>query len=145
MTFNLHHKKFIAEFNSETGEVSAQTIFSYFQEDQIVWASYSGGQIIRGTLIGNVFDDRIEFVYQHINQQLEWPVMLSIKFNDRETKIEQHQSRPLNTLSNCGGGRRKVAELMRESVSIRLMTLRHHQQRCENLLFNHVADLRRRV
>ncbi len=67
MTIDLHNKKFKTEFNSENGEVNTQTIFSYYQEENIVWDTYFGGQIIKGSLVGKIVDNHLEFVYQHIN------------------------------------------------------------------------------
>jgi hypothetical protein len=54
--------------NSETGEVSAATTFSYHQQDDIVWAEYSGGEIVRGMLLANV-DEKgaLDVRYQHVN------------------------------------------------------------------------------
>ncbi len=68
---NLHHKQFKALSNSNTGEVSDDTIFEYFQENNIIWANYSGGQIIKGFLIGTIKDDQLHFSYQHINSNGE--------------------------------------------------------------------------
>jgi len=71
MTINLNNKKFKSEFNSKNGEVSDQTIFSYNQKDNIIWAEYGGGQIIKGSIIGKIIDNHIEFVYQHTNKENE--------------------------------------------------------------------------
>lgn len=69
---NLNQKVFTAIQNSETGEVSNQTKFYYYQQDQMVWAEYSGGEILKGFLIGKwVNASQIEFTYQHLNQKLE--------------------------------------------------------------------------
>lgn len=58
--------------NSENGEVSDNTIFSYFQEENIIWADYHGGEIIKGHLIGTITEDNsLEFVYHHINTSNE--------------------------------------------------------------------------
>ena len=40
--------------NAETGEVSGETVFRYHHEDELVWATYSGGSIRFGTLIATV-------------------------------------------------------------------------------------------
>ena len=71
MNINLNNKKFKSEFNSNNGEVSDQTIFSYHQENNIIWAQYSGGEILRGTIIGKIVENSLEFVYQHINKEQE--------------------------------------------------------------------------
>lgn len=72
LIFNLHNKLFIARQNSDTGEVSNQTKFHYFQQEQMIWAEYQGGEIIKGFLIGKwISDCQIEFTYQHLNHKLE--------------------------------------------------------------------------
>jgi hypothetical protein len=72
MLFNLHDKKFRALSNSANGEVSADTVFHYQQEGIFVWAEYSGGDIVKGQLVGTVVNGRqLEFVYQHINKALQ--------------------------------------------------------------------------
>lgn len=66
---NYDGKVFSPVINSETGEVSSATLFRYHQEEDIFWAEYSGGEIIRGTMIGLAHPDgRLEFNYQHLNK-----------------------------------------------------------------------------
>jgi hypothetical protein len=67
--FNYDNRRFAGVSNSETGEVSAATIFYYHQQDDIVWATYAGGSIRFGTLVA-VMDDNgcLEMRYQHVNQ-----------------------------------------------------------------------------
>lgn len=58
--------------NTDNGEVNQDTIFRYFQEDNIVWADYSGGGIITGHLIAKVDDMGVlEMRYHHINEKNE--------------------------------------------------------------------------
>ena len=40
--------------NSENGEVSEQTNFTYYQNGKLLWADYSGEDILKGSLIGTV-------------------------------------------------------------------------------------------
>ena len=50
------------------GEVSEQTVFSYHQKDNVIWAEYSGGSIVKGVLIGTMDEEnKLHFSYQHIN------------------------------------------------------------------------------
>lgn len=54
--------------NSGNGEVGAETLFTYHEDAHAVWAEYSGGRIIRGSMVGvrlsgNVLDLR----YQHVS------------------------------------------------------------------------------
>ncbi|KZE69067.1 n-acetylglutamate synthase [Fictibacillus phosphorivorans] len=62
-------KTFVSVENSANGEVSSQTIFHYIQEGNVLSASYSGGEIVKGTLIGLVNKDgSLQFRYNHVNK-----------------------------------------------------------------------------
>jgi len=66
--FNLHNKQFRSSSNTANGEVTAATRFHYRQRDQIVWATYEGGQILFGTLSGFMNEKgELNFHYQHQN------------------------------------------------------------------------------
>lgn len=66
--FSLDGRHFMAINNSDSGEVSIQTVFCYHQKDKTVWAEYSGGDIIKGFLVGKIdTDNELQFTYQHIN------------------------------------------------------------------------------
>ncbi len=66
--FTLEDRFFTAIENSESGEVSSQTIFAYHQKGNVIWAEYSGGSIIKGFLLGTIDDNNnLHFNYQHIN------------------------------------------------------------------------------
>ena len=64
---NLNGRKFGALSNSESGEVSDETIFYYFQKGDIIWATYEGGEILFGTLSGQIQGNKLKFNYQHRN------------------------------------------------------------------------------
>ena len=65
---NLNKRIFKAISNSDSGEVSEDTLFHYYQNENIISAEYSGGQIIKGNLIGKQLNNGdFDFVYQHIN------------------------------------------------------------------------------
>lgn len=67
---NYDNKTFASVQNSETGDVSKETVFHYHQKDNLVWAEYTGGEIVFGTLIAKVSDkDSLEMYYQHLNAQ----------------------------------------------------------------------------
>lgn len=69
---NYDRRKFISKMNSENGEVSEQTLFTYHQDGNLLWAEYSGGDILKGSLIGNVLDKgELDFVYQHMNLSMQ--------------------------------------------------------------------------
>lgn len=65
-------KYFIPKMNTENGEVDEQTIFAYHQKGAMLWADYSGGEIVKGHLIGSVYQNgELDFYYQHMNVQKE--------------------------------------------------------------------------
>ncbi|MEZ5044399.1 MAG: hypothetical protein R2828_31185 [Saprospiraceae bacterium] len=67
---NLQDKIFRSLSNTGNGEVDAATHFHYRQSGEIIWATYSGGQIRFGTLSG--FMDQtgaLTFCYQHQNEE----------------------------------------------------------------------------
>ncbi|ELK45641.1 MULTISPECIES: hypothetical protein [Bacillaceae] len=69
---DVHNKTFVSVQNTEDGEVSAETTFHYYQEESIIYADYSGGDIVKGSLVGIVKeDDTLEFRYNHVNNQKE--------------------------------------------------------------------------
>jgi hypothetical protein len=61
--------------NSGTGEVSSATIFRYHQssaQPHIVWAEYSGGSIVKGSLIATVARNNVlDMRYHHVNARGE--------------------------------------------------------------------------
>lgn len=66
--FSLDSRNFVAVQNSESGEVSEQTVFSYHQKDNAIWAEYLGGNIVKGFLIGTMDGNHcLSFSYQHLN------------------------------------------------------------------------------
>lgn len=54
MQFSYNQRVFKSVSNSSKGEVNHQTLFRYFQEGNLVWGEYSGGEIQTGFLIGIV-------------------------------------------------------------------------------------------
>jgi hypothetical protein len=67
---NYNNKTFIPISNSENGETSNETIFYYKQVGDIVTSEYSGGQIIKGHLIGLVDEKgNIDMRYHQINKE----------------------------------------------------------------------------
>lgn|GEM_PF-69115 len=63
---------FVPLTNSENGEVDERTKFEYHQRGNIIWAEYSGGDIIKGHLLGRVeADGELSFYYHHLNKSHE--------------------------------------------------------------------------
>ncbi len=69
---NYDGKTFRSVENSETREVSAETVFNYRQKGDLVWVEYSGGEIVLGMLIAKVVEnDCLDMRYQHLNKRGE--------------------------------------------------------------------------
>ncbi|KAH6889184.1 hypothetical protein B0T10DRAFT_48241 [Thelonectria olida] len=66
-------KTFRSASNTANGEVGSETLFHYHQDGNIVWAEYSGGSIVRGTLIAVVTgeDNSLDMRYHHVNVEGE--------------------------------------------------------------------------
>jgi hypothetical protein len=72
LKINYHQKIFQSRQNSASGEVDSQTLFYYFQKNDLVWANYEGGEIVFGTLIAKVLaDGKLDMRYQHLNKKGE--------------------------------------------------------------------------
>lgn len=67
---NYDNRRFISVQNSASGEVGAETVFYYHQDGDVVWAEYSGGEIVRGSLIAKCDQaGNLDMRYQHLNRQ----------------------------------------------------------------------------
>jgi hypothetical protein len=64
---SLDGRRFGSVSNTSDGEVDADTVFHYRQDGEVVSASYAGGQVRRGELIGTREGDTLEFRYVHLN------------------------------------------------------------------------------
>ena len=69
---NYNDKTFRAVSNTPNGETSSETVFHYQQEGRILTATYKGGKIVSGHLIGLV-DERgtIDMRYHQVNDKGE--------------------------------------------------------------------------
>ncbi len=68
MKFDYNNKRFSLVSNSNTGEVSSETVFHYHQSGDLVWAEYEGGEIVHGTLIAKCDENGcLDMRYQHLN------------------------------------------------------------------------------
>jgi len=70
---SLDNKTFRSVSNSGNGEVSEATTFHYQQNGSMIMASYSGGTIKDGNLLGQIDEEGIlTFAYQHYNTDNEF-------------------------------------------------------------------------
>lgn len=75
MKYNIDGRTFQSIENTDNGEVSSETLFHYYQEEDIISADYGGGSIRKGHLLGKMLENgNLEFTYHHIN--LEGDLML---------------------------------------------------------------------
>lgn len=68
---SLDGRRFAALSHTEGGEVGPETVFEYHEEDGEIWASYSGGTVRRGFLVGTRDGDTIAFRYSQLNLDRE--------------------------------------------------------------------------
>ncbi len=69
---NYNNKRFKPIVNTDNGETSSETVFEYSQSGRVLTASYHGGPIVEGHLIGKVSDKgEITMHYHQINEQGE--------------------------------------------------------------------------
>lgn len=65
---NYNGKTFRATSNTENGETSAETVFHYQQTGTLLTATYIGGRIVAGHLLGLVdADGNLDFRYHQLN------------------------------------------------------------------------------
>lgn len=69
---NYNNRKFRSVQNSPSGDVNSETIFHYHQEGELVWGEYSGGEIVRGSLVAKCDGEgNLDMRYQHLNRRGE--------------------------------------------------------------------------
>ena len=67
MAIDYNDRLFRAVSNSPGGDVDDSTLINYRQSGDVVWATYQGGQIAFGTMIGVVRGDgTLDLRYQHV-------------------------------------------------------------------------------
>ena len=70
MKINYHNRQFRAVTNSASGQVNAETMFHYTQHGNQLRATYQGGEIDFGYMLGIVNDDNsLDFTYHHIDRE----------------------------------------------------------------------------
>lgn len=63
---SLDGRRFSAKSSHHLGDVDGDTVFEYREEGGEIWASYAGGAIRRGSLVGQRIGDRLNFRYVHL-------------------------------------------------------------------------------
>jgi hypothetical protein len=49
------------------GEANTETVFEYHEEDDLIWARYSGGAVRLGYLVGTRDGDTLDFRYSQLS------------------------------------------------------------------------------
>lgn len=71
-SIDYNDKKFASVRNSAAGDVSGETVFHYHQNENLVWAEYSGGAIVYGNLVAKADENgKLDMRYQHLNEKGE--------------------------------------------------------------------------
>jgi hypothetical protein len=115
-TASLEARRFRDVTVAHAGDVSGETIFEYHEApDGTIWASYDGGQVRRGFLVGTRRGPALDFRYAHVTDQGETATghcTSSIELLDdgrlRMTESWTWESKP-------GSGESVIEELPRES------------------------------
>jgi hypothetical protein len=72
MNINYNNKKYSPIQNTKNGETTTETVFEYNQTGNILTSKYSGGKIIKGHLIGIVYENgNINMSYHQVNNKGE--------------------------------------------------------------------------
>jgi hypothetical protein len=66
---NLHELRMRAIETAQTGEIGPETEFQFTQENLVVTASYKGGKVRVGFLVGKLLGNKLEFRYCQMNHE----------------------------------------------------------------------------
>jgi len=102
--------------NSDRGETDGETLFHYCQDGEVISATYKGGGIRAGSLIGKVDDEgNMDIIYHHINAKGDFvtgkcrsvPEVLP----DGRIRLKEKWQR---TCGDCPSGESTVEEIERQ-------------------------------
>ena len=65
---SLEGRVFRVAQTADQGEATSDTVFTYHEQDGVVWARYEGGSVRLGFLVGSRHGDRVTFRYSQLNQ-----------------------------------------------------------------------------
>ncbi|MES2646734.1 MAG: hypothetical protein V4717_07675 [Bacteroidota bacterium] len=109
----LHNRRMRPKMNTINGEVSEETLFEYFQKDNIVWGTYSGGTIQRGVLIGRMAkngDCQINYLQLNNGNEINTGVSQSATEFLNDGRIILYEDWEW-TGNKTGGGRSVIEEI----------------------------------
>ena len=143
MQINYNNKQFRPITNAENGETSLETVFLYRQNGDILTASYKGGKIATGHLLGKVDEfGNIEMRYHQINTAGE--LMTGFCHSKPEIladgRLRLHETWQW-TSGDCSKGKSILEEIEKGSEMNLLITLENKKVRLEPLEQYHFEKL----
>lgn len=119
VSINYHDRHFRSVGNSAGGDVTAETEFHYRQAGDVVWATYSGGAVLFGTLTALVLaDGRLDMRYQQVSveQEIKTGRCLSTPEQLPDGRLRLHEAWEW-TEGGHGSGRSVVEEVRRPAAA----------------------------
>lgn len=72
MSVDYDGRRFRPVINAPNGEVTGETVFEYRQVGEVVWATYTGGEVTCGVLVATVnASGELDMRYSHVNRRGE--------------------------------------------------------------------------
>ena len=70
MTINLHGRRFTLKTNTAGNARPGETTFEFEQDEAAIRASYSGGGVVLGSIVGrHLEDDRLEVLFEQVTTE----------------------------------------------------------------------------
>nr|WP_320119511.1 hypothetical protein [uncultured Marinifilum sp.] len=85
--FDFNKKKFSLIENTESGKVNSDTVFEFYQKDDLVTANYFGGTIKYGKIIALLNGNKLNMIYQCVttdNELKAGKAIADISLNENE-------------------------------------------------------------
>lgn len=102
---------FAAVRDTSGGEVGPETVFNYHEADGEVWATYAGGAVRRGFLVGTRTGDTLTFRYCQLNQGGATSTGSCVSTITRDTAGKLRMKETWAWESKPGKGTSEVAEM----------------------------------
>jgi hypothetical protein len=68
--YNFHKKQFkVIKNDGVDVEVTTETIFTFFQNAELIYAEYKGGKVKYGEIFGLIENDTVYFYYTQVNDE----------------------------------------------------------------------------
>ena len=110
---NYNGKRFRSRQNTASGDVGPSTIFHYFQDGDLVWATYEGGSVRKGQLIARADQQGIlDMRYQHLDTsgELKTGICQSTPDHDEDGRLILRESWQW-TCGDCEKGSSIIEEI----------------------------------